>query len=413
MMNEVKYYNDIRLNYIDDIDDLLILGYRSKAILSFKYDHLNFVINTMQILIIFISAALTLMESIKTYYNTENEAIDVTAILFTSFIGIIMTMYRFLKLENKKERTGNILENYNLILNKLQRVKNTMENMVIKGDNTEEWAIISNSYTSEILGTYISIKEAYDNNFSYKEALYYKNKYAKLLLQEKFLGNELKTIYNFKDEPHVEFKNSKIKAILKGRKFDYNGFISKYDHLNKTKIKKKRREKKSNQQLYFNYFADESNIAQQNTNYLQNMRRARGIDDTSSSEGQGLVPPVVSSQGVPMNVMSSCSLSPKSRRPRPVSEYDENSRFNYYRKKNSRELEEGSDSEVLTGPPSVNGFNDDFYGDDEIVGASSPTPSFLKEIEVEVPDTNTTNDANANLRTEVSEKKPNKKVLEL
>jgi heme/copper-type cytochrome/quinol oxidase subunit 4 len=187
MMNEVQYYNDIRLNYIDDINDLLILGYRSKAILSFKYDHLNFVINTMQILIIFISAALTLMESIKTYYNSENEAIDITAILFTSFIGIIMTLYRFLKLENKKERTGNILESFNLVLNKLQRVKNTMENMVIKSDNTDEWVIISNTYTSEILGTYIGIKEAYDNNFSYKEALHYKTKYGKFLLQENHL----------------------------------------------------------------------------------------------------------------------------------------------------------------------------------------------------------------------------------
>ncbi len=47
-MNEIQYYNDIRLNYRDDINDLLILGYRSKSsILSFKYDHLNFVINTI------------------------------------------------------------------------------------------------------------------------------------------------------------------------------------------------------------------------------------------------------------------------------------------------------------------------------------------------------------------------------
>ena len=62
-----------------------------KAILSFKYDHLNLIINTMQILIILISACLTLMESIKTYYNSENEAIDITAILFI-FYGIIMTL---------------------------------------------------------------------------------------------------------------------------------------------------------------------------------------------------------------------------------------------------------------------------------------------------------------------------------
>ena len=78
--NDIRYYNAIRLNYIDDIDSILKNGYKNKAILSFKYDHLNFIINTMQILIIFISASLTLMESIKTYYNSENKAIDVTAI---------------------------------------------------------------------------------------------------------------------------------------------------------------------------------------------------------------------------------------------------------------------------------------------------------------------------------------------
>jgi heme/copper-type cytochrome/quinol oxidase subunit 4 len=412
MMNEVQYYNDIRLNYIDDINELLILGYRSKAILSFKYDHLNFVINTMQILIIFISAALTLMESIKTYYNSENEAIDITAILFTSFIGIIMTLYRFLKLENKKERTGNILENYNLILNKLQRVKNTMENMVIKNDNTEEWAIISNSYTSEILGTYIGIKEAYDNNFSYKEALHYKTKYGKFLLQEKFVGNELKTIYNFRDEPHVEFKYSKLKTMIKGRKFDYNGFIRKYDQQNKSEVTKKRKQKKSNQQLYFD-FLDRDN--KQNSNYLQNLRKARGVEIEHTSSSEEIPPPPpqgISQTGIPMNVMSSCSLSPRPRRPRPVCEYDENSRFNYYRKKNSRELEEGSESEVLTGPPSHNGYNDDFYTDDKIV-RNSPTFSDLTGIEGEIPDTNKTNDVNANLRAEVTDKKSNKTVLEL
>ena len=82
--NELRYYNAVRLNYIDNIDSILKNGYKNKAILSFKYDHLNLIINTMQILIILISkACLTLMESIKTYYNSENEAIDITAILFT------------------------------------------------------------------------------------------------------------------------------------------------------------------------------------------------------------------------------------------------------------------------------------------------------------------------------------------
>lgn len=418
-MNEVQYYNDIRLNYIDDINELLILGYRSKAILSFKYDHLNFVINTMQILIIFISAALTLMESIKTYYNSENEAIDITAILFTSFIGIIMTLYRFLKLENKKERTGNILESFNLVLNKLQRVKNIMENMVIKSDNTDEWAIISNTYTSEILATYIGIKEAYDNNFSYKEALHYKTKYGRFLLQEKFVGNELKTIYNFRDEPHVEFKYNKLKSMIKGRKFDYNGFIRKYDKQNKSELKKKRKQKKSNQQLYFDFLARDN---KQNAEYLKNYRKARGveIDETSSSEDVIPPPQGISQTGIPMSVMGSNSLSPRPRSPRvPInperssavimSKFDKNSRFEFYRRRNSRDLEEGSNSEILTEPPSSNEGSDFEVSSDEIY-RNSPSPEDLKDIEGSVEITKT-----ENVTVEVTEKpeKPNKKVLEL
>ena len=421
-MNEVQYYNDIRLNYIDDINDLLILGYRSKAILSFKYDHLNFVINTMQILIIFISAALTLMESIKTYYNSENEAIDITAILFTSFIGIIMTLYRFLKLENKKERTGNILESYNLILNKLQRVKNTMENMVIKSDNTEEWAIISNTYTSEILASYIGIKEAYDNNFSYKEALHYKTKYGRFLLQEKFVGNELKTIYDYRDKPHVEFKYNKLMAMIKGRKFNYNKFIEKYDKPN-PEVKKKRKDKrkKSNQQLYFDYLARDN---KQNAEYLRKYSKARGveIDETSSSEE--VAPHNVAQTGIPMSVMGSNSLSPRPRSPRVprsperssaviMSQFDKNSRFEYYRRRNSRDLEEGSNSEILTEPPSSNEGSDFEGGSDEIY-RNSPPPEDLKDIESALEG----NATSENVTVEVTEKpdksgKSSKKLLEV
>ena len=56
-----------------------------------------------------------------------------------------------------------------------------------------------------------------------------------------------------------------------------------------------------------------------------------------------------------------------------------------------RIIEEGSDSEVLTGPPSLNGNEEDFYDEDKIVGGGSPTPSDL-----------------APIRTEVTEKKSNK-----
>ena len=101
--------------------------------------------------------------------------------------------------------------------------------MVIKPDNLEEWAIIANNFTTEILTTYITIKESFDNSLTYKEIIYYKDKYSKFLLKEKFVGNELKTIYNFKEMPHTGFmKSSKICGV-KGKKIDYNKFIQEFD----------------------------------------------------------------------------------------------------------------------------------------------------------------------------------------
>ena len=351
-MSLVRYYNSIRLNYIDDIKVLIDNGSKNRAILSFKYDHLNFIINVMQILIILISSTVTLMESIKTYYNTENQAIDVAAILLTSFIGIIMTLYRFLKLENKKERTGNILESYNLILNKLQRVKNTMKNMVIKGDNTEEWAIISNSYTNETLSTYITIKESFDNNLSYKESLYYQNKYAKFFLQEKFLENELSTIINFNYMPHTAFKNKNICCCIKWRKFDYNKFIKLYDADNTRKYLKGREAQRTNQEIYFRLL-NSRNIA----DYNMQFSKASGMPESEDSRcnSSNLKTQVVS-PGIPTHVMSSCSISPsKLRNPRPVSLYnlDDNDRLKYVRPKTSKELTDNySDSDIETNPPS-------------------------------------------------------------
>ena len=59
-MSLIIYYNSIRKNYIDDIKVLIENGCKNRAILSFKYDYLNFIINLMQILIILISATVTL-----------------------------------------------------------------------------------------------------------------------------------------------------------------------------------------------------------------------------------------------------------------------------------------------------------------------------------------------------------------
>ena len=59
---------------------------KNKAMLSFKYEYLNFWINFTQITIIIISGLLTLMESIKSYYNINDNIYEIINIFSSNFV---------------------------------------------------------------------------------------------------------------------------------------------------------------------------------------------------------------------------------------------------------------------------------------------------------------------------------------
>ena len=249
----IKYQDCVRKNYILDISKNIDQCVKNKAMLSFKNEYLSFIINFVQISIIVISAGLTIMESIKSYYSIDSAGIDVISILFTALITLIMAIYRFFKLDDRKEKICNLIENYTFIINKFNRTLKKMKTFVIKHDNGNEWTTILSNYEDEILENYISIKETFDNIFTFKDNIYYKNKYKTLFLKQEFINNEIETIHFFKrSEPHTQYLIEKEEQCCnkKGKTIDYDSFIksneSKYiEHHSKWK-----KDKKRNQDLY-------------------------------------------------------------------------------------------------------------------------------------------------------------------
>ena len=57
---------------------------KNKAILSFKYDNLNFKINIVQISVIIISTVITFIETLKTQYELEDKFWNIIPIILAT-----------------------------------------------------------------------------------------------------------------------------------------------------------------------------------------------------------------------------------------------------------------------------------------------------------------------------------------
>ena len=262
--DEINYHDKIRNNYIKKIKQDIEESVRNKAMLSLKYDDLNFKINLVQISIICISAALTLIESLTSYYDFESQVLDTITIIFTASITLIMAIYRFFKLDDKKEKICNLLESYTLIINKFKKFLVKVSDFIIKVVNVKEWEEMILNYKTELLDYYVSIKENFDNIFSYKEVIKYRNIYIKLSLEQNFLNNELDTIrYCHKDNDYLDYYDNKTCCYCYPKKIiDKNKFMKqKVDIVNKRREEYESYQKISNQEHY-NKFCLKTDIEQ-------------------------------------------------------------------------------------------------------------------------------------------------------
>lgn len=175
---------------------------KNKAMLSFKHENMKLLINLIQVAIILLSTAITFLESIKTHYELSEVTFNVISICFSTSIALIMALYRFFKVEERKEAVKHALDNHALIINKFRKTYNAMEKMDIQQENFAEWDKMRSAYESEIFDSYISIRENFDTLFSFEDSIYYKNKYKKLLLKLSFINQEIKLVHKYKGVKH-------------------------------------------------------------------------------------------------------------------------------------------------------------------------------------------------------------------
>ncbi len=262
-MNELQYYDSVRNNYIEEITKNRDTSIKHKAMSSLRYEELNFKITIVQIGIILLSTGLTVMNSIKSYYDTQSAAIDVISILLTAFIGFVMAVYRFYKLDDRKENLCNLIENYTTVINKFNRLLHKMHTFIIDHNSKEDWNKLISNYQDEVLDNYIQIKENFDNTFNYKDIIYYKNKFKKLYLENEVINNEIETIHYYKktlvpkSEENVDAKNMQCWK-KKNLNIDYQQFLETNEKEYIKHYKEWQKNKKTNQDLYNKFMLNEN-----------------------------------------------------------------------------------------------------------------------------------------------------------
>lgn len=92
----------------------------NKRLLDLKYDDLNNQINLIQTSVIFFSTVSGFLQATKEYFNTDNSIVTVSSITISTYISLILSVSKYLKMDEQKERIHNLREKYATLHNKIE-----------------------------------------------------------------------------------------------------------------------------------------------------------------------------------------------------------------------------------------------------------------------------------------------------
>jgi len=92
----------------------------NKRLLDLKYDDLNNQINMIQTSVIFFSTISGFLQATKEYFNTDNSIVSVSSITISTYISLILSISKYLKFDEQKERIHNLREKYATLHNKIE-----------------------------------------------------------------------------------------------------------------------------------------------------------------------------------------------------------------------------------------------------------------------------------------------------
>ena len=209
IINIIKYRLTQKNNMLEQITDSILVAKKDKAVLSLKYDTLTFKINCVQLLIIFLSTLITFIETLKLQYELDDKISIIIPIIFSTIIGLISAMQRFLRWDDKKENILTILERFSFIINKCRKIKHYIINFNINDEkNQEKWNDLVSNYENETYDYMITTRESFDNAMTYKELINYRKRLKNLYIEEKFLKQDIDNIDSSKKTNVRKFQNN-------------------------------------------------------------------------------------------------------------------------------------------------------------------------------------------------------------
>lgn len=184
---------------------------QKKILLELKYHELSNTIGWIQLSIIVASTAITFIQTVDGLYKMEQYIVSIIIISLSTYVALILAIFRFFKLDEQKELIVNLLSTYATYINKLK----ARQHMLIdhqfdyyKRDidfEYTEWNKLKDVFARDgSLDLKISINNDIDMLLTKKDILKYKEEILRLDLQE-FIITEQNSIYN-KVEP-LMFKN--------------------------------------------------------------------------------------------------------------------------------------------------------------------------------------------------------------
>jgi hypothetical protein len=91
----------------------------NKRLLDLKYDDLNTTVNNIQTSVIFCSTLSGFIQATRLQFSIPDEISSIVSITIATYISLILSISKFYKLDEIKEKIQTLREKYSLILNKL------------------------------------------------------------------------------------------------------------------------------------------------------------------------------------------------------------------------------------------------------------------------------------------------------
>jgi len=130
----------------------------NKRLLDIKYSELNTYINYIQISVIVLSTVSGFLQSTKNYFDTTESIVSVSGITISTYISLILSVSKYYKFDEQKERIHNLREKYANLHNKIEY------RMDILGPHTKE-ELWQHQDVTEKLSEWSKIKAAMDEEY--------------------------------------------------------------------------------------------------------------------------------------------------------------------------------------------------------------------------------------------------------